>query len=169
MRGKKGDIENFLIVLFVLLAIGGLLAGNAASKQTIVNIGDRHALMLKAYVEAEKVREYFDSAARLAAISTAKELGATGDNCFVVAGLDEKFKSKIETFFNYDLSSDPQLTATLPYVAWSITAGPSKVAIIGAASDKIIVKGEDFEYGAGLYVSQVVSCADVASVAQAAA
>ena len=74
MHGKKA-IQQLIIVLFIIIAIGALLVAGESTKNTIIKIGDRQFLILNSYLEAEKTRDYYTQIARLAVQDTAKELG----------------------------------------------------------------------------------------------
>ncbi len=157
MRGKKA-IQQLIIVLFVIIAIGALLVFSEGSRNVIVKIGDKQALTLSAYTEAEKTRDYYTQIARLAVQDTAKELGMNLKACIMSPRFTEDaFLEKASTYsINYDLSSNSQLTVISPKVAWAVVKYPDKTSVYGSPEDvdpRITVSGENFKYDAGLFVS----------------
>ena len=166
MHGKKA-IQQLIIVLFIIIAIGALLVAGESTKNTIIKIGDRQFLILNSYLEAEKTRDYYTQIARLAVQDTAKELGMNLQACIMADGFSNKFPEKVSNYdINYDLSSNPQLTVVSPRVAWSFVKYPDAASIYGTPEDvdpRITVSGENFQYDAGLYVSYtfcVSKCGD---------
>jgi len=161
IRNKKG-IESFIVVLFVIIAVGAILVKGAMDKDVEVKIGQNQMMLLKTYTEGEKVRAYLNQAGKFALMQAARELGASGQNCFAVPGLDAKFKEDIKSYTSQDVSSSPNLKVILPFVVWSIKITNNKVTVIGVTGDKIqIAAGEDIVYYLDAYVNQTVTCDDV--------
>lgn len=170
IAGKKA-IESFIVVLFVIIAIGALLTKGGMDKKQIVEIGERQALILSSYAEGEKVREYLNQAARFAAMEAANEAGAqTGDGCFASVGntaLDKNFREKIKTYTNAALSTKSEYEVILPSISWAIQKSDNQILITGTTTDKIKINGGDFDYNAGIYVNQKVTCDDFKKFSEA--
>lgn len=146
-----------------MIAVSSILVKGSMDKDVSVEIGQRQAELLKVYTEAEKVREYANSAGRLALMDAALEIGAkSGANCLAVHGLDEKFNDKIISYFNQELSTSAHYNVTVPKITWAIRQiSDDEVIVSGISADKILVAGENYEYRAGIYVNQAVTCDDL--------
>ena len=160
LNGKKG-IESFIIVLFIIIAISAVLGGGI-NKNVALTMGTKQAVVMSSYTEAEKIREYLDQSARFALLEAAQEAGAATNGraeCFSVSKIDSLFKEKIIKYLNQDVSSNPNLNAILPKITWTTLSNLNTLTATGTAG-QVSVVATDFDYSAGIYVNQAITCED---------
>ena len=160
MKSKKGQLA-FATSIIIIIAIMALIAGESTDFNVKGETGRKQVELLKAYQEAEQIREYLGKASRLTVYKLADESNAPpSSSCFQGRNFQREFDQQMKL---YSYSSPNDFEVELPTYNFILTFNPTAITVKGTPSDKIEISGEDFKYEAEGYIEEIISCEDYIS------
>jgi len=149
LKGKKGQMVDFVIVLIVLFSVSALLSKGLSDKDEVIQIGGKQYSMLSAYAEGEKALEYIRLAGELA-------LAEKVDNCAdakviplgdIELAVRDEIRKRMQNYtipntaLDMDFNPDYYI-----YTASQSIDRDSTLGIVGTTSEKIRINSNDYKF-----------------------